>query len=557
MNHGSRAVHLAFMHRAQPRQHICTMFGRRLTWALIFLAAAAVAECALALWSLRVAEHQVLRGRVAADIQLGFAQLSGDKQRLRAWAAQREFGAGAELSELQGLAASMRATLDRLDQLAARAVTLDDRPRARERQLQRRDALAVLREKLDTLVPQLSGHPVPAGSNDAAALWAAASEHFDTAQGRDLRRLLAESMAREAESVREKRDDTDIAMARMRTLWMAAAATLGALALALALYFARALQRPLAALRDAAVALQRGELEHRIPLQGHDEFALLAGGVNAMAAELASHRERDALRRQELEQQVDERTQELSQALQALQAAEERRRRLFADISHELRTPTTVIRGEAEVTLRGRDKPVDEYQGTLRRIADTAGQLGRVIDDLLTVARSDIESVDIRRVPLDLGEPLAQAVKQAQALAAAHGVRLPDAEVPLRALPVLGDGQRLRQLLMTLLDNAVRYSHQSGTVRVSVQATGDAPGCAEVRIEDEGIGLSSEDCTRVFEHRWRSDRARRHRADGSGLGLAIAQALARGHDGDVSLTPRAGGGAVATLTLPLSTGAAA
>lgn len=533
------------------------MFGRRLTGALIFLAAAAVAECALALWSLRVAEHQVLRGRVAADIQLGFAQLAADKQRLRAWAAQREFSAGAELPELQALATSMRGTLDRLDRLATRAVTLDDRPHARERQLQRRDALAVLRKNLDTLVPQLSGQPKPAGAASPAALWAAASEHFDMAQGRDLRRLLAESIAREAEAVREKRDDTDRAMARMRTLWMAAAATLGALALALALYFARALRRPLAALRDAALALQRGQLEHRIPLQGRDEFALLAGSVNAMAAELAAHRERDARRRQELEQQVAERTRDLSQALQALQTAEERRRRLFADISHELRTPTTVIRGEAEVTLRGRDKPVDEYQGALRRIADTAGQLGRVIDDLLTAARSDIEAVDIRRAPLDLAQPLAQAVEQAQALAAAQGVALPDADIPARALPMQGDAQRLRQLLMALLDNAVRYSHPGGTVRVSVRVTGDAPGRAEVRIEDEGIGLAPEDLERVFEHRWRSERARRHRADGSGLGLAIARALARGHDGDVRLAPRPAGGTVATLTLPLSAGAAA
>ncbi len=526
------------------------MFGRRLTWALIFLAAAAVAQCALALWSVRVAEHQVLRGRVAADIQLGFAQLSADKQRLRAWAAQREFDAGAELPELQQLAATMRATLDRLDQLAERAEALDDRPRARERQLQRRDALVVLRQKLDSLVPQLSEHPVP-GSGSPATLWAAASEHFDMAQGRDLRRLLAESTAREAETVREKRDDTDRAMTRMRTLWISTAVTLGALALALAVYFARALRRPLSALRQAAVALQRGELEHRIPLQGRDEFALLAGSVNAMAAELSAHRERDAQLRLDLEQQVAERTRALSEALQALQTAEERRRRLFADISHELRTPTTVIRGEAEVTLRGRDKPVDEYQGALRRIAETAGQLGRVIDDLLTVARSDIEAVDIRRVPLDLGQPIRQAVEQAQALAAAQGVDLPNVDLPLHALPVKGDAQRLRQLLMALLDNAVRYSHPRGTVRVSVQVVGDAPGCAEVRIEDDGIGLAPEDLRRVFEHRWRSERARRHRADGSGLGLSIAQALARGHDGDVRLAPRPTGGTVATLTLPL------
>ncbi|MDR7298410.1 signal transduction histidine kinase [Pelomonas aquatica] len=528
------------------------MFGRRLTWALVALAAAAVAECALALWSLRVAERQVLRGRVAADIQLGFAQLAADKQRLRLWAAQRQFDAGAEPRELLALAGSMRGTLDRLDALAAQAVAVDDRPPARARQLQRRDALAVLRSSVDTLVPQLGGMPAAPGAANPAAAWAAASERFAVAHGRDLRQLLAESIAREDEAVREKRVDTDRAMARMRTLWLAGAATLGALALALALYFARALRRPLASLGEAAVALQRGELGHRIQLQGSDEFALLAGSVNAMAEELSRHRERDAQRRHVLEQQVAERTRELSQALQASQAAEERRRRLFADISHELRTPTTVIRGEAEVTLRGRDKPVDEYQGTLRRIADTAGQLGKVIDDLLTVARHDIDAMDIRRVPLDLAQPLAQAVEQAQALAAAHGVRLAPAELPPRALPLQGDAQRLRQLLVVLLDNAVRYSHPGGTVRVAVEVPGGAPARAEVRIEDEGIGLAPDDLAHAFEQRWRSERARRHRPDGSGLGLAIALALARGHDGDIRLAPRDGGGTVATVVLPLT-----
>lgn len=528
------------------------MFGRRLTWALVFLAAAAVAECALALWSLRVAERQVLRGRVAADIQLGFAQLAADKQRLRLWAAQRQFDADAAPRELQAVADSMRTTLDRLDGLATQAVALDDRPAVRARQQQRHEVLVVLRASIETLVYQLHETPVARGTSAPAASWAAASERFAVAQGRDLRQLLAESIAREAEAVREKRADTDRAMSRMRTLWLAGAATLGALALALALYFTRALRRPLAALGDAAVALQRGELTHRIQLQGRDEFALLADGVNTMAAELSRHRERDALLRQELELQVAERTRELSQALRLSRAAEERRRQLFADISHELRTPTTVIRGEAEVTLRGRDKPMDEYQGALRRIADTAGQLGKIIDDLLTVARSDIDAVDIHRVPLDLAQPLAQAIEQAQVLATAHGVRLAPAGLPSCALPMQGDAQRLRQLLMVLLDNAVRYSHPGGTVWLAARVVGDRAACAEVRIEDEGIGLEPDDLAQAFEQRWRSERARRHWPDGSGLGLAIALALARGHGGDIRLSARAGGGTVATVVLPLT-----
>lgn len=528
------------------------MFGRRLTWALVFLAAAAVAECALALWSLHVAERQVLRGRVAADIQLGFAQLAADKQRLRLWAAQRQFDASAEQPAMQALVASMRATLDRLDQLAAQAVAIDDRPRARERQLQRRDALAVLRRSVETLAPLLAALVPPTGDARPAALWASASQSFDRADGRDLRDLLAQSIEREAEAVREKRADTDDAMARMRLLWLGAAGTLGALALVLALYFARALRRPLAALHGAALALQRGDLAHRIDLPGRDEFALLAGSVNIMAGELSRHRERETQMRHELEQQVEERTQALSHALQSLQLAEERRRRLFADISHELRTPTTVIRGEAEVTLRGRDKPLDEYQGALRRIADTARQLGLVIDDLLAVARSDIDSLALQREPLDFAQPLTQAMAQAQALAAGQGVRVLAGALPAAPLMLQGDAQRLRQLLMVLLDNAVRYSHRGGQVHTAVQLTGDAPPQLRVRVEDEGIGLDADDAGRAFEHRWRSERARQHRPDGSGLGLTIARALARAHGGDIALAPRPGGGTVATLTLPLA-----
>ena len=236
-----------------------------------------------------------------------------------------------------------------------------------------------------------------------------------------------------------------------------------------------------------------------------------------------------------------------------MQTAEERRRRLFADISHELRTPTTVIRGEAEVTLRGRDKPLDEYQGALRRIADTARQLGLVIDDLLAVARSDIDTLAIQHAPLDFAQPLAQAMEQAQALAASQGVRLQPGDLPVPALTLHGDAQRLRQLLVVLLDNAVRYSHRGGEVRTAVQVEGDAPPRLLVRVEDEGIGITPEDADHAFEHRWRSERARRHRPDGSGLGLTLARALARSHGGDITLAPRAGGGTVATLTLPLAT----
>ena len=142
-------------------------------------------------------------------------------------------------------------------------------------------------------------------------------------------------------------------------------------------------RQPYKALVAGTGRLSQGDLGHRIVVTGRDEFARLAQHFNLMAEQL--HRHRDALTaaREDLERTVVQRTAELQAANAALQAADGARRQLFADISHELRTPLTVIRGEAEVTLRGRPKTVEEYETTLRRIAEQVCHTARLVDDLL------------------------------------------------------------------------------------------------------------------------------------------------------------------------------
>ncbi|WP_310567010.1 sensor histidine kinase, partial [Hydrogenophaga sp.] len=186
---------------------------------------------------------------------------------------------------------------------------------------------------------------------------------------------------------------------------------------------------------------------------------------------------------------VQARTTELSAALAALQQVDQRRRQLFADVSHELRTPATAIRGEAQVALRGRDKPIEEYKDSLRRVADTAAQLGQVIDDLLVVAREDIDALAVRREPIDLRDPIAAALEQARGLAGSQQVRVESAPPPVHAMPVLGDAPRLQQLLAVLLDNAVRYSRPGGMVRLQVEPLQpqDQPPQWDLRVEDRGI----------------------------------------------------------------------
>jgi len=121
---------------------------------------------------------------------------------------------------------------------------------------------------------------------------------------------------------------------------------------------------------------------------------------------------------------------------------------------------------------------------------------------------------------------------------------------------VMADRQRLRQLLLLLLDNAVRYSHPGGVVELLVQRMPereDGSVLCEIRVVDHGIGISAEDLPRVFEHTFRSEQARQHRADGSGLGLAIGRVLARAHGGDIRLESQPGHGTTALLYLPLLT----
>jgi signal transduction histidine kinase len=248
------------------------------------------------------------------------------------------------------------------------------------------------------------------------------------------------------------------------------------------------------------------------------------------------------------------RTAELTQALDALRDADSRRRQLFADISHELRTPTTAIRGEAEITLRGADRATDEYKTVLRRIVETAGQLASVIDDLLAMARSDIDSLSMVKRPLDLAEPVREALMQAQALATSRGVWLRGEDPQPGRCFVLGDAQRLRQLLMVLLDNGVRYSHPGGEVRLSMKtgepSEGGPPTCW-VEVQDTGIGIPPHELPRVFERHFRGQDARRGRPDGSGLGLPIAQSLAKAHGGLIELSSAPQAGTVARLILPV------
>lgn len=221
-------------------------------------------------------------------------------------------------------------------------------------------------------------------------------------------------------------------------------------------------------------------------------------------------------------------------------------RRFMADAAHELRTPVTVLRSRAELTLE-RERDPAAYATALEEIAREAARMGSVVDDLFTLARADADEGTRRPdlTPLFLDDLVSDALATASALAEAKGVHLELGrydETPARA-----DAALLRQLLLILLDNAVKYTPVGGSVEVAVFPDGSS---AVVIVDDTGMGIDPAEADRLFERFYRSDRAR-EQTGGAGLGLSIARWIAESHGARLRLRPRPGGGTRAELRLPL------
>jgi len=242
--------------------------------------------------------------------------------------------------------------------------------------------------------------------------------------------------------------------------------------------------------------------------------------------------------------------------LDRLQASFRAQERFVGDASHELRTPLTAIRGNVDVLLRqarlgGRSPDPADLTTALDDIRRESDRMRRLLDDLLLLARADADAgidpagtAPIRRERVQLNEIAAEAVRSAEALASGQVLEL---EAP-RGVEVPGDPDRLHQLVMILLDNAIRHTPPGGRIRVAVAATTD--GQARIAVRDEGEGIAPEHLPHLFERFYRADGARGRASGGTGLGLAIARTICRTHGGEISVTSAPGLGATFLVTLP-------
>lgn len=219
-----------------------------------------------------------------------------------------------------------------------------------------------------------------------------------------------------------------------------------------------------------------------------------------------------------------------------------------ADASHELRTPLTVLSLGVESLQNDDESKLSGFaQEVLRDMQHETKYMSRLIEALLTLARGDEENTPLARAKVDLTEVAVKVCNKMRPLAAKKGLELEYAAGDAPQVFILGDKNKMEQLLIIFIDNAIKYS-ESGTITVTVDADSMH---AVIKVMDEGIGISESDAQKIFERFYRVDKARSRAAGGFGLGLNIARIIVVRHGGTVSVKPRSPHGSIFTVRLPL------
>jgi two-component system OmpR family sensor kinase len=278
---------------------------------------------------------------------------------------------------------------------------------------------------------------------------------------------------------------------------------------------------PVTQMIDTASAIAAGDLSRRVPdLDPASELGRLGAALNEMLAQI-------------------------ERGIQARLENEERLRQFVADAAHELRTPLTSLLGYAELYRQGACPDAEAVDTVMRRIAAEGARMGRLVDDLLLLARLDHQQgIEWDRVDV---------VALARDAVADFRVVQPDRPVTADldgAAVVLGDRGRLHQVVDNLLANARTHTPPGTPVHVSIARE---DGHVDLTVADEGPGIPLEDQPRIFERFWRGDPSRVRRTGGTGLGLAIVASLVQAHGGTIALASEPSHGAAFTVRLPLAT----
>lgn len=290
------------------------------------------------------------------------------------------------------------------------------------------------------------------------------------------------------------------------------AAVIGVVGIGAGIWISRSLTSPLQELEEAAQAIGRRELGRRVQVDGSREMVAVGQAFNQMAAEL--------------------------------ERGEELRRKLMADVAHELRTPLSVLQGNLRAIIDD-VYPLDKAE--VARLYDHTRHLSRLVQDLHDLAQAEARQLPLNRSEVDVSTLVQRAAQLFEPLAEEEAVTLQEAYPESRAL-VYADAARLTQVVQNLLANALRHTPAGGTIAVTVSADEET---VQIAVRDDGEGIQPEHLPHVFDRFYRVDSSRSRDSGGAGLGLAIARAIVEAHDGTMDASSKGvGQGSTFTITLP-------
>lgn len=302
-----------------------------------------------------------------------------------------------------------------------------------------------------------------------------------------------------------------VAIPRQIAIFIIGGGTVGVI---MGIFLARSLARPLDQLASAARQFGSRNLSQRVHVRGTEEIVAVADAFNEMA--------------------------------DRLEEAETLRRNLLADVAHELRTPVTVIQGNLRAIL---DDVYPLEKEEVARLYEQTRLLSHLIDDLRELAQAEASQLSLNMGTVDVAALVKETAVAFQPIAQSQHIEL-HAELLGRLPTIEADNARLRQSLHNLVDNALRHTPENGHILLQVEQIDQT---VQIRVQDSGEGMTSEQISHVFDRFYRADPSRSRASGGSGLGLAIVRAIAKAHGGEVTaVSPGVNQGSTFILTLPLT-----
>ena len=279
-------------------------------------------------------------------------------------------------------------------------------------------------------------------------------------------------------------------------------------------FMAKKTMKPVDQIRRTAVKITSSNLDERIELKGRkDELGRLAETFNAMIARL-----KDSFQR-------------INQ--------------FSIDVSHELKTPLTILKGETELALR-KERTNEEYKKSLQSNLEEIDRMSRIIDDLLLLSKAETKDIRLNLEKVDLRDLLADVCLNMKIFGENKGVEIIARD--LDDIRIIGDELKLRRMITNIVENGIKYGHSGGYVAVSSHKQN---GYACINVKDNGPGISSGDIKYIFDRFYRADRSRK-RASGSGLGLSISKWIAQAHRGTIEVESTPAEVSLFTIKLPMS-----